>query len=182
MSESPPLIFEWMGDGFKPAGQHWAKQADKHFTIGSRYALVEYQGRSQASHNFYFASLHNAWMNLPENLVEQFPTETHLRKYALIKTGFHDSHSLVCSSNAEALRVASYIRPLDEFGVVIVKGQTVSHYTAKSQSMRAMGKEDFNKSKEAVLDLIASMVGITRKELDAQQKDGPSEADYMSVG
>ncbi|WP_216073446.1 hypothetical protein, partial [Acinetobacter baumannii] len=73
-----------------------------------------------ASHNHEFAWLHEAWHSLPERYAEQFPSSEHLRKYALIQAGYSNSHSLVCGSKAEALRLAAFIRPMDEFAVVTV--------------------------------------------------------------
>lgn len=165
MSEPSPILFAWTGDSFVPASAFWAKKADAQYVIGQRYELIEHKERSSNSHRHFFASVHEAWQNLSEAYAEQFPTSEHLRKYALIKSGFHDSHSMTCTSKSEALRLAAFIRPTDEFAVVTVSGATVTRYVAKSQSMRAMGKEEFQRSKTAVLDLIASMIGTTTAEL-----------------
>lgn len=66
------------------------KRCDATFTIGARYVLAPREERSSASHRHEFAWLREAWMNLPEHLAEQFPTETHLRKRALIEAGYYD--------------------------------------------------------------------------------------------
>lgn len=139
--------------------------ANARFVIGEAYTLVEHQERSSASHAHFFAAVNEGWMNLPEDQAERFPSAEHLRKYALIRTGYSDSHTLVCSSKAEAQRVAAFMRPIDEFAVVTVQGATVTRFTAKSQSYRAMGREDFQKSKDAVLDYIASLIGVERADL-----------------
>ena len=158
-----PVQFIWQGDAFTPASSFWARKADAQYVIGERYELVEHKGRSSNSHRHYFASVHESWSNLPEQYAEQFPTSESLRKWALIKEGFHDSHSMTCSSRTEALKLAAYIRPIDEFAVVTVSGATVTRYTAKSQSMKAMGKDEFQRSKTAVLDLLSSMIGAPAK-------------------
>jgi hypothetical protein len=139
--------------------------ADKEYVVGERYMLAPYEQRSTASHNHEFAWLHEAWLNLPERYAEQFPTSEHLRKYALIQAGYSDSHSLVCGSKAEALRVAAYIRPLDEFAVVTVNGPVVNRFVAKSQSRRAMGKEEFQRSKTRIMDVVAHMIGVPSETL-----------------
>ena len=162
MSAIPPINYEWDGEVLRPLHP---KIADKHLVIGERYALVEHQGRSQSSHNHYFAALHEGWQNLPEQLAERFATAEHLRAYALIKAGYHDSHSITCSSKAEAQRLAAFIRPTDEFSIVLVNEATVTRYTAQSQSMRAMGKQKFQESKSAVLEIVSEMVGIKLDEL-----------------
>ena len=57
------------------------------------------------------------------------------------------------------MRVAAFVRPLDDFAVVETDGLVVTVYTAKSQSMRAMGKKTFQESKDAVLRVIAELIG-----------------------
>ena len=165
MTDAPPMIFQWDGEAMKPTRP---KLADQHFVIGEHYTLVEHNPRSQASHSHYFAVINDGWQNLPEHLADRFPTSEHLRKYALIKAGFHDSHSITCASKAEALRVAAFVRPADEFSVVTVSEATVTRYTAKSQSMKAMGKQKFQESKTAVLDVIAAMIGVKPQQLEQE--------------
>jgi hypothetical protein len=157
MSSAPPMYFAWNGEAMVPRAAH---MADRHFVIGEQYMMVEHHERSSASHAHYFAAVNEAWQSLPEGQAERFPTPEHLRKYAMIKAGHHDSRSVSCGSKAEALRVASFIQPMDEYAIVTVSGAVVSVFTAKSQSYRAMGKADFEASKEAVLNIVAEMVGV----------------------
>lgn len=154
---APPLAFWWNGEAMLP---RQPRLADKHFVVGERYTLVEHNERSSASHAHYFAALTEAWSNLPEDQAERFPTSEHLRAFALIKTGFADSRQFVASSKAEALRLAAFMKPSDDYALVTVKDAVVTVWTAKSQSYRAMGKADFNASKQAVLDYVASLVGV----------------------
>lgn len=170
MSDARPISFQWMGDGFRPSGPFWERAADKAFVIGEHYTLVEHHDRTANTHRHYFAAINETWKNLPEHLAEQFPTAEHLRKYALIKAGFADSHTLTCSSRAEALRIAAFIRPTDEFSIVTTSEATVTRYTAQSQSMRAMGKMEFQRSKEAVLGVLAEMIGVQPKDLKQHAK------------
>lgn len=160
-----PIAFIWEGDGFKPASDYWARRADKQYVIGTRYELVEVLERSRASHAQYFASVQEAWRNLPEGLNEKFPTSEHLRKFALIQCGYHDSHSLVCRSHAEALKVAKFMEPLDEFSVIAVTAATVTRMAAKSQNYRSMDKPTFEDSKRKVLEYLASWIGTTTDQL-----------------
>lgn len=160
----PPMDFSWDGENFVP---RVPRLADKHYVVGLSYRLVPHEERSMRSHRFYFASVNEAWKNLPEDMADRFPTADHLRKYALIKSGYRDERSIVCSSKAEALRVGAFIRPMDEYAVVVVRDAVVTVYEAKSQSMRAMGKKTFGASKEAVLDTVASMIGTTPGTLTA---------------
>tara|TARA_R110000823_G_scaffold39872_1_gene106233 strand:- start:159 stop:671 length:513 start_codon:yes stop_codon:yes gene_type:complete len=162
MSAMPPINYTWDGEALRPLHP---KLADKHLVIGERYTLVEHQARSQSSHNHYFAALNEGWQNLPEHLAERFATAEHLRAFALIKAGYHDSHSITCASKAEALRVAAFVRPTDEFSIVTVNEATVTRYVAQSQSMRAMGKQKFQESKSAVLEIVSAMVGVQPEDL-----------------
>lgn len=154
----PPLEMLWDGESFIPK---IPRLADKHYVVGETYRLVPHEDRSMRSHRYYFASVNEAWKNLPEHLAERFPTSEHLRKYALIKAGFHDSREHVAASKAEAVRLAAFIRPMDEYAVVVVSEAVVTVYTAKSQSTRAMGKKGFRASADAVLDILSAMIGTT---------------------
>jgi hypothetical protein len=44
--------------------------------------------------------------------------------------------------------------------LVIVQGATVTRYTAKSQSKKAMGAADFQRSKTLIMEVIAKMLGV----------------------
>lgn len=156
---SAPLAFRWDGEAMAPLPR-FTKEADARFVIGQVYRLDEIEERSGASHRHFFASVNEVWASLPEAMGDRFPTPTHLRKYALVKGGYRDERSVVCASRAEALRVAAFIRPIDEFAIVVVSGPTVTVYTAKSQSEKAMGRADFQASKTRVLEILSELVGV----------------------
>lgn len=162
-----PLPCRWDGDGFVPL-QRFAKEADRAYVVGEVYRMAPVEDRSGKSHGHYFAALSDAWANLPEGQAERFPSAEHLRKWALIKAGWRDERSIVAASKAEAQRLAAFVRPMDEFAVVLVSGPVVTVYTAQSQSMRAMGKQAFEASKQAVLDIVAGMIGVTADALYKQ--------------
>jgi hypothetical protein len=162
MDTFPPTQFTWDGIAMVPLHP---RRADKQFVVGQGYTLVQHEERSSASHRHEFAWLHEAWLSLPEDQAERFPTSEHLRKWALIRAGYSHTHSLVCATKAEALRVAAYIRPLDEYAVVVVNGPVVNRHTAMSQSRRAMGAKEFQASKTAIMDIVAGLLGVTAQEL-----------------
>lgn len=137
------------------------KLASQRFEAGHAYALVEHEDRSQKSHDHFFATVAEAWANLPEGLAARYATPDHLRKEALIKAGYHTSRDFVARSAAEALRLAAFIRPTDDHAVVVVTNCIVTEYKAKSQSLKAMGKADFQDSKDKVLAIVAGMIGTT---------------------
>ena len=168
MSETPPVRMTWDGEAFVPETQYQAKLCDRYFVVGERYQLVEHHDRSSRSHRHFFACVNEAWQNLPEDLAERFPTSEHLRKYALIRAGYRDERSIVAASKAEAQRMASFVKPMDEYAVVTVSEAVVTVYTAKSQSTRAMGKKTFQESKEAVLDVLAALIHVDRDTLERQ--------------
>lgn len=159
-----PITFSWLGDGMQPLPR-FAKVCDRQFVVGETYTMVVQEARSQASHSHYFATIHDAWLNLPEDHATHFPTEEHLRKFALIKAGYTDKKSITCASKAEAQRIAAFITPMDLFSIVIVSECLVTVYTAQSQSLKAMGKRVFQESKDKTLEIISLMIGTTPAEL-----------------
>ena len=156
---APPFVLmRWTGHHFEPLPRDRSACLAQ-YEVGRVYRMTEHQDRSTKSHDHYFASLAEAWENLPERIVARVPTPEHLRKFCLIRTGFADSRTLVASSKAEALRLAAFLRPMDEFAIVTVEGATVTVWTARSQSMKAMERAVFQDSKTKVLDYVASLIG-----------------------
>lgn len=158
-----PLEFQWDGEAMVP--RH-PRLADKAFVVGERYMLVEHNERSSATHRHYFAAVKDVWDNLDDDAHERFKTSDDLRKHALIRCGFADSRSITCASRAEALRVAAFIKSRGEYTITTVEGSTVTEWTAKSQSSRAMGKEQFQQSKQAVLEWLSQLIGVSPETLE----------------
>ena len=154
-----PLPYVWDGEAMRPLPA-FAKAAAERFGVGEVVALAPAELRSSLSHRHYFACVREAWVNLPEGHAARFATDEALRKYALIKTGYHDDRQVVCASKAEARRIAAFIRPIDDYAVVIVEGRVIALFTAKSQSAATMSKSQFQASKEAVLELLAELIGV----------------------
>ncbi|MBZ9653507.1 hypothetical protein [Phyllobacterium lublinensis] len=156
-----PISLQYEGEGiFKPSSGFFAKVADEHFVIGGHYKLIEHHDHSENSHRHYFASIKNGFDNLHDSMLGEYPTVGHLRKKALIRTGYRDERSIVCASKAEAERVAAFIRPMDDYCVVVPLNCVVHVMTAKSQSVKAMGAAEFQKSKETVLNFIDDLLGV----------------------
>src|SRR3546814_9642927 len=55
----------------------------------------------------------------------RFATPDHLRRWALIRAGYRDERSIVCASKAEAQRLAAFIKPMDDYAVVLVSEAVV---------------------------------------------------------
>ena len=168
MSTPAPIVVRYDGEAFVPTTQRFARQACKDFVCGEVYQMVVEEPRSMSSHRHYFAAVTEAWRNLPESMEGRFPTADHMRAFALCMTGYRDERHIVCASRAEALRVAAFIRPMDDFAIVRTEGAMVEVWTAKTQNMRAMNKATFQKSKEAVLTYLADMLSVPPEVLRAQ--------------
>jgi hypothetical protein len=157
-----PFVFNAYDRAFRPR-RGFEKRVEAAYADGETVVLAPLEPRSSQAHSHYFAVLNELWANLPHEISDQFVTSEHLRKRALIMTGWRDETSLVLPSKAEALKVAAWSRQgLDEHAVISVSGTTVVRLVAKSQSLRAMGKEDFTKSKADVLGWIEDLIGIDR--------------------
>jgi hypothetical protein len=165
---STPLVTRWDGEGFVTLGRSRA-DADSAYVIGEVYRLGVIEERSFKSHAHEFAWLREAWQNLPEDLMDLYPSQEHLRKRALIEAGFYDETIIDAGSNAAALRIASTFRQRDDFCLVIVRGPVIVIRDAKSQSRRVMNKQDFQVSKTAMMEVIALMVGVTPGQLQTER-------------
>jgi len=162
-----PVQFEWTGDFMVPL-LRFHRRCNEQYVVGQVYRLVEEEERSHASHAHYFACITEAWRTLPEDIADRFPTAESLRKWCLIKCSFCDVRSTVYETANDAKKAATLLGLYNEHAVIIAKGCVVSVYVAKSQSTRAMDKTTFQASKTAVLDLVASMIGVTSAELAKQ--------------
>jgi hypothetical protein len=151
--------YAWDGAAMRPLPA-FAASIGQRFAVGEVVSLEPALARSQPNHRHYFACVREAWVNLPERFAVQFPTEEHLRKYALIKADFCDQRSIVCASKSEARRIGAFIKPIDDYAIVSVADRLVTVFTAKSQSAGAMSKAAFQASKAAVLGVLAEMIGV----------------------
>jgi hypothetical protein len=158
-----PALFRWDGQVMIPHPR-FQPLCTRQFAVGEEYALAPPEFSSTASRRHFFASLHDAWLNLPER-DKRFPTSEHFRKWLLVHTGFADERTIVCDTRRDAKNLALAARDLDGFAVIECRECVVKIWTAKSQSAQAMGHEEFQASKNAVLDEAAKMIGVTRTEL-----------------
>lgn len=163
MNAPLPVAMKYEGEGeFRALSSYWAGVCDRQFVVGESYRIAEHYERSTNSHNHFFATLADAWQSLPDEAREIYPSAEHLRKKALIRTGYRDERSIVCASKAEALRLAAFMKPLDDYAIVDAAEAVVRVYTAQSQSRKAMGGKAFQESKQAVLDFVDDLLGVER--------------------
>lgn len=177
-----PLLFTWDGEAMQIAHFH-RTEADTQFVIGQRYRLVEIEERSQRSHAHYFAVLHEVWSSLPDSLVEKFPTEEVLRKHALIMQGFFRERRFAAETPAAARRLAAALKPVDldeDYAIISVNDCVVIERRPLSQSRKGMPeKGQFNRSKQAVLEWIADLVGVAASELP--RENSPARMEQEAV-
>jgi len=127
-------------------------------TAAYAYRLIVAAERSAASHRHYMATVAEAWKNLPEELAHEFPTPDALRRWALIHEGYCDITKVVGNRRS--------MRRIEGYSVVEVDDEgTMTIRTARSQSYADMGKKEFEASKTAVLDYLATLVKTTPEEL-----------------
>lgn len=155
---SLPIPCMVLGGVFYPVASH-KRYVAQTYGDGEIITFTRLEERSQASHGHYFALLNQAWANLPEELAERFPSQDHLRKWCLIKSGWRDERTTACASKEEAERTAAFIKPIDDYAIVVRHENTVIVWTAKSQSMGDMGKADFQQSKDDVLRVLSELIG-----------------------
>jgi hypothetical protein len=163
---SVPIYCTWDGEALQPR-PHSLLRCQRDFVIGEIYALAEHKERSPSSHRHYFAAVHEAWKNLPEDVAPFYPTSEHLRKAALVKAGYADEKITVFDSEDDARKAAALLRAVDDYVIVLVVGNCLHVFTAKSQSLKAMGKRDFQDSKQAVLEIVSAMIGVEPATLSA---------------
>jgi hypothetical protein len=156
----------WDGEAMVPVRR--ARQlAATQYEVGTVYPLVVHQDRSRASHDHYFACIKEAWLQLPHPMSAQFPDAHVLRSHALIKAGYYHERTAVFSSHADAQRALAFAKPIKgtNYSIYSVDGCVLHEFTARSQSKAAMGNQEFQQSKQDVLEVLAEMVGITADEL-----------------
>lgn len=158
-----PLVFNWDGEAMVPLPR-FARTADREFVIGELYRLAPVEERSVASHNQFFAAVHDRWLSLPDAIAVQFPTEDILRKHALIMTGFRRERKFVASSKEEARKLAAFMRPQsidDDYTIISVHENVVIEWKALSQSLKGMPtKGQFQASKKATLEWLDALLGV----------------------
>lgn len=163
---APPILCIYEDGVFKPARPAQELRAKRYYENGKLYPLVIQHERSMRSHRHFFACVHEAWTNLPEEYGDEFPTSEHLRKHALIKTGFRHERTIAGVNEKQVPGIIAAIREYDEFAYFIVDGPVLRILTAESQSERNMGKEKFQRSKNEVLEFISNLIGTSRAQLE----------------
>lgn len=132
--------------------------------------------RSAKNHKHQFAFIRTAWMNLPEEMKDApfAKSPDSLRKHALICCGFCHTDMIALGDNERADRMAEFLRRGDErqeiYTITEVSGPVIYRHIAESQTLKKMGGTRFKESKQAILDFLADMIGVTSEELAVMGK------------
>jgi hypothetical protein len=160
---------QWSGTAFEPA-RRFMKECDAKLVVGQFYRLEISEGTSARSRAHYFARIRDIWMSLPDHLSAQYKSETALRKHALVATGWANSRQFIASDPREARRFAAFVRsrPDDDdedqqYSIVTIHGDVVTELTPRSQKQHRMTKDEFQRSKEDVLNYLEALVGVERR-------------------
>lgn len=158
MSNLFPLVYIGAGK-FEATSKYHAARLGELYGQGEVITVEEVQERSLKSHAQFFAELNEMWKSLPESISENFANIDHMRKWALIKSGYRtETHLGGFKTNSEAVAVAAFIGKLDGFCICEVRDKTITVYQAESQSMKSMKKERFEQSKRDVLAEVAKLL------------------------
>ena len=154
-----PVIFTWTDDGVMKPHARFTRLCDKQYVVGENYRLETVEDRSSASHRHYFAAINEAWNNIPEAHANRWLTPDKLRKWALIQGGFFNVATYIARSKAEAIRLAAFLKSLDDEVEIEFDGNMVVRKTAKSQSYKEMSRKEFQQSKDAVFLVLDRLLG-----------------------
>ncbi len=166
----PPLPFMYAGAGmFQAVGRHAQAVLEEQCGQGEVRRLVEQEERSEVSHDHEFAWLGEAFKTLPDHLSGLYRSKEHLRKAALIATGWCHVRDYPTPSRKEADRLAAALTAeLDEYVVIQVEDAVVRVCRAKSQARNKMKAADFQASKAAILEWVAALLEVEPEVLRSQ--------------
>lgn len=164
------------GRALVPDGNHAAAQLHDRLGEGQVVHVDLDPARSGKSHRNQFAFVNAAWDNLPEHLLGMpyAATPETLRKHALIKTGFCDVGMVAVGDQRRAERVAAMIhataQKLSGYAITEAEGPVVYCFTPLSQSVKDMGGVEFQRSKQAILEWMADLIGVSPEELAKKKR------------
>jgi hypothetical protein len=175
VTRQQPIVFTWREvDVTAPDGEvtrqmamvptmRYANVAKRQFgDADTEHVLEQANERSMASHSQFFAAIKDYFDNIPEKMQARWPTPEHFRKWLLVECGWFDEKEFDMISEKHAKGLGTFIRTEDEYARITISGKKVIVRRAKSQSLKAMGKDDFQRSKQDVLELAEQFVGVPR--------------------
>lgn len=162
MSQIDAYAFQWLEGVMVPLHRAGAARKFVEHSVYwlSEVPLVEATDRSR---RHQFAILRKAWASLPESLRETYPDAEALRKRALIAAGFFDETAIEGVTLAQGGALVTSLRRQDVFSHVRIEDGVVFQRRAKSQ--KTMERDEFERSKKAILEICADLIGVTYDEL-----------------
>lgn len=144
---------------------------DRQFSLDEGYALGPVDNVANASRGGFFASVKEAWNNLPED-DERFPSPEHLRKRALVAAGWAFHSQEVWDTERDARKHVISLRKHDEYAIIKPSGTVVDVWVAKSIAHGQITADEWKVVKPRALDWIAAQINVARTELERHAKDG----------
>lgn len=152
---------QYLGAGeFKTDAVSVRELLDRQLVIGEFYRLEVYNERSPKFHDKYFATIADAWEHLPEPWSILLPSPEHLRKHALIKSGYCDVAIFPMKSKAEALASLAQFKMFDGYCLATVTDNVVTVYRARSQRKVVQDARAFYDTAQKVFHVIGEMIGV----------------------
>lgn len=158
------------GEAFRPLDK-FMPEVRRTYATGSLVVIDADYPENMAANRAYHAEIRALWQNLPETLDVHYPRPDHLRKRALIKTGYYTANSVALKTAEEARVVAGIMKPLDEFSVVIVRDNVIRIFRPRSQRLRhndedavKMDADELRQSRKDVLEFCRKIVGVNAAE------------------
>lgn len=178
----PPIQMTYSGNGVFLASNRLIPTCNQHLGAGEVVMMEVLEERSEVSHRQEFAWLREAWKTLPDNLADLYRSADHLRKAALIATGWCHVRDYPVASRKEAVRLAAALTAeLDEYAAVLVEADVVRVCRAKSQARNKMKKADFQASKTAILEWVAALLEVEPEVLSSQGAGSAEQASRQAV-
>lgn len=156
----------YLGAGRLTAASRLDEQIlDEHLTAGDLVCLTEDNSRSMKQHRWLFALVRKAFDTLPMDQVLRFPSEEHLRKYALIKAGWCDINTQSFSTPemaklaAKAFKIGANITTDGRnFTMTVVRDDTVMYVTPRSISLRACKGAEWESACQGVVNYLCELL------------------------
>ena len=165
-----PMLYVWGRGCFTPH-PYFRSRAAEQFVDGQLYRLERVEDRSMNSHRRYFALIKEAWDNLREQDDNRWRTPDELRYWALCHTSFRTTREYKAASKAEVRRIEKFLASDPDYCVVeIVDNKTVLQHKPESQSRLSMSGRRFQQSQKAVLEVIATKLGVEVEELESNAR------------
>jgi hypothetical protein len=159
-----PIAVVWTGQHFIPLPR-FKRMCDEQFAVNEEYAIIRSEERNMTRHRGYFAAIKDAFNNLAEEYADGYPSSEHLRGDALIEAGYCTMVQFECKNHAAAIKLGRELRKDRPVSRIRIHDDIVVVKDPLSQSVASMGKEEFNVSCKAVLEIVASMARTTAAEL-----------------